>query len=73
MVSYVVSSICSKRIEKLKETQEKTFPFGEGFFLYYYKEHPPFGGMFFIVYMVRVLSYRAHFLMGAKINCERVL
>ena len=35
----------------------------------YYKEHFPC----FIVYMVRVLSYRAHFSMGAKINCARVL
>jgi len=54
--------------EKSSSLREDVF-----FKMYTIKNIPPFGGMFFIVYMVRVLSYRAHFSMGAKINCARVL
>ena len=62
------------RGEMCKQKVKKHLPFRRMFFQnVYYKEHPPEGGMFFIVYMVRVLSYRAHFSMGAKINCARVL
>ena len=65
------SSIASQRpsLDSYKQSEdvEVTSPIYENV---YYKNHPHLKGMFFTVYMVRVLSYRAHFSMGAKKNVQ---